>query len=125
MGDRSYTYYLFHYPMFIVAFLFFHHHFQGAFRGPWHFAVVQCVTVVALLVPFSEAVYRCIELPIAELGRAIACRMKSASAGTVRRDVGQTPEAGATGGLAVAARRNTSVECGVLAGEGTERQQAA
>lgn len=81
VGDRSYTYYLFHYPMFIVAFLLFHHHFQGAFRGPWHFAVAQCVTVVALLVPFSEAVYRCIELPIAELGRSIAGRLKSTDFG--------------------------------------------
>ncbi|HWB07594.1 MAG TPA: acyltransferase [Pirellulales bacterium] len=81
VGDRSYTYYLFHYPMFIVAWLLFHRFFPTAFKGPWHYAVAQGVTVAALLIPFSELVYRCVELPLADLGRRIAARMKHSNAG--------------------------------------------
>jgi hypothetical protein len=62
--------------MFIVAWLLFQRAFPAAFKGPWHFAVAQCVVVGALLMPFTELVYRCVELPLAELGRHIATRMK-------------------------------------------------
>lgn len=80
IGDRSYTYYLFHFPMFIVAWLLFQAGVPAALRGPWHYAVAQCVAVMALLVPFAEIIYRCLELPLAEIGRKLAGRMKQASA---------------------------------------------
>ncbi|HJT36641.1 MAG TPA: acyltransferase [Pirellulales bacterium] len=80
LGDRSYTYYLFHFPMFIVAWLLFQAGFPAAFSGPWHYEFAQCVAVAVLLIPFAEVVYRCLELPLADLGRRLAGKMKEAAA---------------------------------------------
>jgi peptidoglycan/LPS O-acetylase OafA/YrhL len=77
VGDRSYTYYLFHFPMFIVAWLFFNRWFPYAFKSAWHYSVAQAITVAAVLVPLAEIVYRGVELPLAELGRKIASKMRT------------------------------------------------
>ncbi len=75
LGDRSYTLYLMHYPVFIIAWLLFHWLFPRAFSGAIMYGVCQAIAVGTILLPLCEIVYRYIELPFARLGRRIAASL--------------------------------------------------
>ncbi len=71
LGDRSYTIYLFHFPMFAVAWLIVYRFWPSLMSNAITFGVSQMMLVVALLIPFVEVVYRLIELPLMQLGKRL------------------------------------------------------
>jgi peptidoglycan/LPS O-acetylase OafA/YrhL len=87
VGDRSYTIYLFHYPMMLLAWTIFyfltkHNLVFFDFRSfhPVYYGVFQIITVSILLIPFGEFVYKKIEIPFAQYGRSLAVRILESSA---------------------------------------------
>ena len=87
IGDRSYTIYLFHYPMMLLAWTIFYFlakqnlvSFDFRLFHPVYYGVFQIVTVSILLVPFGEFVYRKVEIPLAQYGRSLAARILESSA---------------------------------------------
>lgn len=74
IGDRSYTYYLLHFPIFAVVWLIAHYTMPWAFRGAKAYGVVQLIGTVLLLIPLAEFVYRRIELPAIKSGRKLVDR---------------------------------------------------
>jgi peptidoglycan/LPS O-acetylase OafA/YrhL len=79
-GNRSYTYYLFHFPVMVVAWIFIYgtkwpDMIQGWMRWgqlvPWKYGVVQAVLATLILVPIVEVVYRFVELPLTRFGKRL------------------------------------------------------
>ncbi len=71
LGDRSYTIYLFHFPMLAVAWLLFFRFMPWALAKPIHYGIAQMVLVTALLLPLVEVVYRFVELPLMRVGKRL------------------------------------------------------
>ena len=87
VGDRSYTIYLFHYPMMLLAWTIFYYltkhnlvFFDFRSFHPVYYGVFQIITVSILLIPFGEFVYKKIEIPLAQYGRSLAVRILESSA---------------------------------------------
>jgi peptidoglycan/LPS O-acetylase OafA/YrhL len=71
LGDRSYTYYLFHFPVFVVAWLLIYRFAPATFNSALRYGVAQVVLVTVLLCPLVEVVYRFVELPLMRLGKRL------------------------------------------------------
>jgi peptidoglycan/LPS O-acetylase OafA/YrhL len=76
-GDRSYVYYLMHYPSFMVGWVLLYFIKPGVLGNPWKFGVLQVLLTPILLMPWCELVHRSIERPAMRLGRTIAGRIGS------------------------------------------------
>jgi peptidoglycan/LPS O-acetylase OafA/YrhL len=75
LGDRSYTYYLMHFPMFVVAWLLLYFAKPAVVSNAWLYGVFQIGLTAMLLVPWCELVHRCVELPATSFGRTLASRI--------------------------------------------------
>lgn len=73
LGDRSYTIYLLHFPVFILAWMAMYYGAPSLFSGEMRYGFAQIVLVTALLLPICELVYRRVELPSITLGKKV-CR---------------------------------------------------
>ncbi len=71
LGDRSYTLYLFHYPVLVFAWLLTNRFLPWAFAGQVRYSVSQAVLLAVLLLPVVEVVYRFVELPLTRLGKRL------------------------------------------------------
>ncbi len=76
LGDRSYTIYLLHFPVFILAWMAIYYGRPSLFGGAISYGVAQVVLVAAILLPICEIVYRGVELPSIALGKRV-CRALS------------------------------------------------
>lgn len=73
LGDRSYTIYLLHFPIFILAWMAIFYGMPSLFSGAVKYGVAQIVLVTAIGLPICMAAYRWIEVPCIDLGKR-ACR---------------------------------------------------
>ncbi len=69
LGDRSYTIYLLHFPMFILAWMTVYFARPSLFGSAVGYGVAQVVLVLMFLAPICELVYRGVELPCIEFGK--------------------------------------------------------
>lgn len=69
LGDRSYTIYLLHFPVFILAWMAMYLGRPSLFGSPVGFGVAQVALVTVILAPLCELVYRGMELPCIEYGK--------------------------------------------------------
>lgn len=74
LGDRSYTYYLFHYPVFAISWLLFYFAAPWALKGTKTSGVMQLVMTVVLLIPLAEFIYRYVETTAIRRGRELVDR---------------------------------------------------
>lgn len=71
-GDRSYTLYVMHYPVFVLAWLIMSAFVPSAFSSNLSYGSYQLGLTAAMLLPLTELIYRWIELPLSRVGRRIA-----------------------------------------------------
>jgi peptidoglycan/LPS O-acetylase OafA/YrhL len=75
VGDRSYAYYLFQFPVFAITWLLVLKFDPAAFSSAVHYGVVQMVVSAFILYYVVEFIYNRVELPMTALGRRLAERV--------------------------------------------------
>ncbi len=81
LGDVSYTVYLLHFPVMIVAWILINEYVPNAFSSPLYYGFVQLLLVILILFPVTRIVYREIELVGIDLGDKI---LEKFPAGAIR-----------------------------------------
>lgn len=76
LGDRSYSYYLMQFPVFMLVWLFVSYVLPVAFSSPWIYGLVQAVLSAGLLYLIVEIVYRKVEVPMQRIGRKVAAKIR-------------------------------------------------
>jgi peptidoglycan/LPS O-acetylase OafA/YrhL len=71
LGDRSYTIYLLHFPVFILAWLAVYFGRPSLFGSPVGYGLAQMILAIALCLPLCELVYRFVELPCLDAGKKV------------------------------------------------------
>jgi peptidoglycan/LPS O-acetylase OafA/YrhL len=73
LGDRSFTIYLMHFPIFILAWMIVYFARPTLFSSPVGFGIAQMLLTAAIGLPLCDLVYRGLELPCIEVGKR-ACK---------------------------------------------------
>jgi peptidoglycan/LPS O-acetylase OafA/YrhL len=71
LGDRSYTLYLLHFPVFAVIWLVMARHAPWFFAKPYRFELGQLLAAAVILAVLVEVVYRGVELPLTRYGKRL------------------------------------------------------
>lgn len=69
MGNRSYTFYLFHFPIMVVAWIIIFRWVPWGLKSPIRYSAAQLGITIALLTPLVEMIYRFVELPLTRFGK--------------------------------------------------------
>lgn len=83
LGNRSYTYYLFHLPAMLVAWIIIYRWIPWGLKSPIRYASAQIAVSAVLLAPFVEVVYRLVELPLTRFGKNLVDGRRPKAAGAV------------------------------------------
>jgi peptidoglycan/LPS O-acetylase OafA/YrhL len=87
IGNRSYSYYVFHFPILLLTWLILFKWFPTALTPPMHYAKIQAAIAIPLLVLTVEPIYRWVELPLTRFGKRLVegrrqpARMENAGVG--------------------------------------------
>jgi peptidoglycan/LPS O-acetylase OafA/YrhL len=76
LGDRSYTLYLFHFPIMALVWCLMFVCAPWLFAGVLRYGVAQLLLTLAILLPLVEVVYRCVERPLTARGRRLAGKVR-------------------------------------------------
>jgi len=79
LGNRSYSLYLLHFPVFVITWLVTYWCFPMVFTNALAYGTSQLVLTVLILLPLTEFVFRWVELPLTRFGPDLAMRMKERS----------------------------------------------
>jgi peptidoglycan/LPS O-acetylase OafA/YrhL len=85
LGNRSYTYYVFHLTAMVVAWVIIYRWIPWGLKGHLQYAVAQVAVVAVLLAPFVEVVYRYVELPLTRFGKNLVDGRRSKPASAIPR----------------------------------------
>ncbi len=71
VGERSYTIYLLHFPVMVVAWVMIVAVHVAWVGNAWAYAIAQVVATLVVFLPVTELVYRRLELPSIEIGATV------------------------------------------------------
>lgn len=71
MGNRSYTFYVFHFSVFAVAWILFFRYYPKAFDKALYYGLAQLAVAIPLLFMLVEPIFRWVEMPLTRFGKRL------------------------------------------------------
>ena len=76
LGDRSYSVYLFHFPVMTLCWLLVDKFYEKAFYAPFYvYGLIQAIFVIIITFTISDFCFRKVELPFNKIGGRIATEL--------------------------------------------------